>query len=62
MTLNKRYMFIDMDAANKVCEEIGDFPLWYGFWSKASIIALHYSDKFLQKMNQRLATKEDDPQ
>ena len=54
MSLNEGYMFVDMDKAVKVSEAIEDFPLWYSIVSKTSIIMLHYADKNLQKMFQRL--------
>ena len=55
--LNDRYMFIDMEKANGVLDHIKFVPLWYDFRFKLSIIMLHYTDLYLQKLNLRFNRK-----
>ena len=57
--LNERYMFIDMEKANGVLDHVSFVPLWYDLRFKLSIILLHYTDLYLQKLNLRFRPKEE---
>jgi len=64
--LNERYMFIDMEKANGILDHLQWIPIWYDIRFKASIILLHYTDLYLQKLylkfKPELAQKENNVQ